>query len=155
MQFSTREDIDAPIDAVFAMVSDARRFERSAIRRGADVARTRGEGAPTIGSTWRVRFPMRGKHRNLEVVVIDCEPPNAMTFSGVSQGIDGRLTLDLIALSPHRTRMALVVNMAPKSIAARLFLQSLKLAKTTLTKRYKLRIAEFARTLERRYRDSA
>ena len=96
-----------------------------------------------------------GKDPRFEVVVIDCEPPNAMTFSGVSQGIDGRLTLDLIALSPHRTRMALVVNMAPKSIAARLFLQSLKLAKTTLTKRYKLRIAEFARTLERRYRDSA
>lgn len=152
MQFSTKEDIEAPIDAVYAMVSNVQRFERSAFRRGADLRRVKGDGCLHVGAAWHAQFTMRGKHRELDIEMTDCEPPNAMAFSGISQGIDATLTLDLIALSPRRTRMAIIVNMTPKTISARLFLQSLKLAKATLTKRYKLRIAEYARTLEQRYR---
>ncbi len=35
MKFSTRKDIDAPIDHVFASVSDFQVYERAAMRRGA------------------------------------------------------------------------------------------------------------------------
>ena len=58
-------------------------------------------------------------------------------------------------LSQNRTRIAIPVEMSPKSLSARLFLQSLKLAKSNLTRRFKLRVTEFAEEVEDRYRKSA
>ena len=48
-----------------------------------------------------------------------------------------------------------ILDIKPLNLSARLLVQSLKLAKTSLTKKYKLRVAEFARTLEERQRRSA
>jgi len=62
------------------------------------------------------------------------------------------MTLELAALSKNRTRIMLTFDIKPLNLSARLLVQSLKLAKTTLTKKFKLRVAEFAKDLETRYK---
>lgn len=151
MQFSSKEDIDAPISEVFAMLSEFEAYERSAIRRGIEVRRVDPSAPIAIGLAWDTRFTLRGKPRDVRLTLVGFEPPNSMRIEADSQGLDGTMTLDLLALSPRRTRMAVVLNLAPKTLSARLLVQSLKLAKSNLTKRFKLKVADHAKNLEDRY----
>ncbi|WP_299566223.1 SRPBCC family protein [uncultured Sulfitobacter sp.] len=155
MKFSTKEDIEAPIDAVFDMLCDFEMFERAAMRRGAEVQRADSRSAPAPGIAWNAAFNMRGKRRQVEIEMITFEKPNEMVFECRSQGLMTLMSLELVALSRNRTRVMVILDIKPLNLSARLLVQSLKLAKTSLTKKYKLRVAEFARTLEERQRRSA
>ena len=150
MQFSTKEDIEAPIDEVFAMLSDFEGYERSAIRRGIEVQRERDMHPPGRGMAWTARFSLRGKPRDLTLQLAQYDRPTAMRFEADSQGLDGTLTLDLLSLSKRRTRLAVVLEVKPKTLSARLLVQSFRLAKATLNKRFKLKVAAFAKSLEER-----
>jgi len=151
MQFSSKEDLEVPISDVFAMLSEFESYERSAIRRGIEVQRLDDSAPNAVGLAWDAQFVLRGKPRDVRLNLTGYEPPNAMKIEAGSQGLDGTLTLDLLALSPRRTRMSVVLNLAPKTLSARLLVQSLKLAKSNLTKRYKLKVADYAKTVEDRH----
>lgn len=151
MKFSNKEDIEVPIGEVFAMLSNFEVHERSAIRRGIEVQRV-DEAAPiAVGLAWDVRYTLRGKKRDVRLTLTGHERPNSMRFVSVSSGLDGILMLELLALSARRTRMSVVLNLAPNTLSARLFLQSLKLAKSNLNKRFKSRVANFVKGLEDRH----
>lgn len=155
MQFSTKEDIEAPIEDVFKILSEFEAFERSAIRRGADVERITSFSPPQTGMKWNVSFSMRGKMRKLDVRLVDFSDPTSMRFDSTSDGLEGYLTLDLVALSSKRTRLSVVLNLKPRTLSARLLLQSLKLAKSNLTKRFKLKVADYAKGIEDRHSSAA
>ena len=150
MQFSSKEDIEAPIETVFAALSEFEVFERSAIRRGIEVQRA-DEAAPNAaGLIWNAAFDMRGKKRDLKLTLTEYDPPNGMRFDSESFGLGGEMLIDLVALSPRRTRMSLSLTLSPKTLSARLFLQSLKLAKASLTSRFEQKAKEFAKGIEAR-----
>ncbi len=151
MKFSAKEDVEAPIDAVFDMMSDFETFERAAMRRGAEVQRVDARTELAVGMTWRAAFNLRGKRRQVEVEMVTFDRPNQMLFECRSQGLLSEMTIDLVALSKSRTRILVAVDIKPLNLSARLLVQSLKLAKSSLTKKYKLRIAEFAKSMENRY----
>ncbi|MBM1633325.1 SRPBCC family protein [Sulfitobacter mediterraneus] len=151
MKFSTREDLEAPIDAVFAMLCDFESFERAAMRRGADVRRVDRLDDPGIGMQWHAVFELRGKRRELQVEMVQFDRPNEMVIHSTSPGLIGEMRFELIALSRSRTRIRVELEIKPKNLSARLFVQSLKLAKASLTKKYKLRVADYATTMEERY----
>jgi len=150
MKFSSKEDIEAPIDQVFAILSDFEIFERAAIRRGADVHRRDDLPEPGVGMRWEASFMMRGKQRDAVVDLVTYDRPNEMVFESRAGGLEGFLDIDLVALSPRRTRLSVNFEVKPKTLPARLLVQSMKLAKTNLTKRFKLRVATFARDIEER-----
>lgn len=150
MKFSTREDIDAPIEAVFEDLSDFEKFERQAMRRGVDVQRTGTKSKMGVGMTWEVSFRMRGRQREMTLIVDRYEAPGLLGIKATSASVDAVFLLELIALSRTRTRVIVGLELTPKNLSARLLVQSLKLAKGSLTKRFKLRMAEFARTTEER-----
>jgi hypothetical protein len=74
--------------------------------------------------------------------------PTDVVIDLASNGLDGKTTVELVALSPQRTRLSVSIDLSAKSLSARLLLQSLKLAKSNLTNRFKKRVAEFSKGIE-------
>ena len=155
MKFSTREDIDAPIDVVFGMLCDFEGFERSAMRRGAEVQRTDSLKEPGVGMTWAAVFDLRGKRREIEVEMVTFDRPSDIVLESTSPGLLGQMTFELMALSRSSTRILVEMEVKPLNLSARLMVQSMKLAKASLTKKYKLRISEYAKGMEERHKRSA
>ena len=155
MKFSSREDIEAPIQDVFDFLCDFNSFERQAMRRGAVVQRVDKLRDPGLGMTWDVSFNLRGKKRDVRLTMRDFAPPTNIGLAAKSQGIDGSFVIELIALSRTRTRMSIALELKPMNLSARLLIQSLKLAKSSLNKRFKLRVAEYTKVIEDRLRRTA
>ncbi len=155
MKFSTREDIEAPIDYVFSRITDFQGFERQALRRGADVQRLDAAASPCAGSSWDVAFKFRGKDRKFMATVHRMDEPTVLHINTAASGLDGESVVELVPLSKNRTRIAVSVEMSPKNLSARLLLQSLKLAKSNLTRRFKMRVTAFAEDVEDRYRKNS
>ncbi|MGJ8615436.1 MAG: SRPBCC family protein [Sulfitobacter sp.] len=155
MKFSTKEDIEAPIDAVFEMLCDFESFERSAMRRGAEVQRVDALTTPGVGMMWNAVFEMRGKRRELQIEMVTFDRPNDIVIESTSPGLIGKMEFELMALSRSRTRVNVALEVKPLTLSARLLVQSMKLAKGSLTRKYKLRVAEYAKGMEERYLKTA
>ncbi|WP_164660347.1 SRPBCC family protein [Tropicibacter sp. Alg240-R139] len=150
MQFSGKEDIEASIENVFAAVSEFESFERSAIRRGIEVQRVDSSLPVDAGLAWNTSFNLRGKPRDMLVALVEFTEPSLMRFDSRSKGVNGDCVVELLALSPRRTRLSVDIKLSANTLAARLFLQSLKLARGNLNKRFKMRLADMAKEIERR-----
>ncbi len=144
MKFSTREDIEAGQDAVFEAFSDFDRFERQALRMGADVERMEMSTGPCAGMKWRARFEYKGRMRELNCTLTGYSPSENLAMDWESGGLNGTLTIEMIALAPRRTRVRVGLDLRPSTFSARLFLQSLRLAKGTLDARFQARVKALA-----------
>jgi hypothetical protein len=154
MIFETREDINAPIERVFPYISDFAGFERSALRRGAEVKRLDTLRQPGAGMKWDLLFLLRGKRREFQLEMVQYDPPNGMRFHTSTTGVNGVMHVDLIALSRNSTRMSIKLEMQATNLTGRLLLQSLKLAKSSISGRVKTKLYEFARGTEERLRSA-
>jgi len=155
MKFSTKEDIEAPIDYVFTRVTDFSAFERQALRRGADIKRVDEGVQPTVGSAWQIAFKFRGKDRKMNATIAQMDVPTVLRVETTATGISGESLIELVALSRSRTRLSITLDLSPQSLTARLLLQSLKLAKNNLTRKFKMRITDFAEEVETSFGRSA
>lgn len=151
MEFTTKQDIDAPAGYVFDCLSDFENFEKAALRRGADVQRV--DEAQTLGqgAKWRAQFNFRHKPREIMVELTEYQPSDQATYQAKGQGIEATMKIELIPMSKTRTRMVTTVGMEAKTLSARLLLQSLKLAKGQIGKRFDGAMADYAKQLGKRY----
>lgn len=152
MRFATKQDIEAPIADVFRILSDFEAWERAAMRRGAEVARIDKLRAVAAGMRWAVRFSYRSKPRNMELELTQIETPSLLRFAGISQSVEGVASVELMELGGKRTRMHTVLEVSPRSLTARLFLQSLRLARARIERKFDQRAAQLAGDIEARYR---
>ncbi|MEO0917722.1 MAG: SRPBCC family protein [Pseudomonadota bacterium] len=151
MKFSTREDIEAPIAFVFERASDFDALEKRARNYGADITRN-GDGPAQVGMTWDAAFEFRGRNRQMQVKLTQFNPPEAYIFETEMNGLTAVSDVTLVSLSPSRTRLAVGIDLRAHTLTARLLLQSMKLAKTKLTKRFKARVRDYAEDIEEAYR---
>lgn len=145
MKFSTRKDLNLPLEAAFDNLSNFAAFERAARRRGAEVVAS---GPEAAALAWQLRFPLRGKMRALSIVLDRIERPEAMAFTGESKSFDIRLDLTLFALSRTRTRLGVELEVRPRTLSGRLLLQSMRIAKSGYVRKFDAAVQGFAGKLE-------
>lgn len=152
MKLSTKEDIEAPVSFVYDALSDFEAWDRAALRRGADVSSVAKGAKAAPGMGWKVAFPYRGKQRRVEITLAKLLEQQELNFDAVSAPLNGSLVIELAEMGPKRTRVSVASTFKPNTLAARLFIQSLRLAKAKLSRRFELRVAQLAADIEDRYR---
>ncbi len=144
MRLISKQDIDAPIALVFKAVTDFDHWERAALRRGAEVDRTDSLTKLGPGMTWFARFAFRGKTRELDLNVAKVTAPTHIKFAAQARVVTGDIQIELVEMSAKRTRMLATADIKPVTLGARLFLQSLRLARARVDKKFDQRVAIFA-----------
>jgi hypothetical protein len=149
MKFSTEQIVAAPRDALFSALTDFGRFERDAIKSGAEVHRTDTLTRPGEGMGWRARFDARGRTRELIAELDRMRIPGELVFAGKMSGMEGELAFTLTPIGPDKTRLVAEFNLRARSISAKLLLNSLKLARGNIDKGFRQRVKAFCRQSER------
>ncbi|MGY9050125.1 MAG: SRPBCC family protein, partial [Rhodobacterales bacterium] len=99
VNFTAQEDIKAPLDQVFAELSDFEAILAAVTQQGGEVQRTDDGDATGVGSRWSSAFELNDKMREITVTLTEYVPPNAMAFVAVSAGIELQARVDLVALT--------------------------------------------------------
>lgn len=152
MKLTSKQDISAPADQVFRLLSDHAAWERIAIRRGAEVRRLDKLTTMAAGMEWHARFAFRGRRRDVHITLADYQPPARMGFVAETSLYAGSLGIDILQMSPGRSRIHVAIEVKPKTLAARLMLQSLRLARNRLERRLHRRLVQLANEMESRLR---
>ena len=150
MKLSARKDIDSAAVDVFPVLADFDSYEKLALRQGAEVQRLDRLPAPGVGSAWAVRFPFRGRQRQVDSQISLYDPPRRLVLEGKSGGFDFTMTASLAPLSRSQTRLAVDLEVRPRTFSARILLQTLKLGRSRLESRFSARIESFATFLRQR-----
>lgn len=145
MQLSTRHDVDMPADILFDGIADFDRIERMMIRRGAKVVRV----APSDGSpmAWDLTFDWRGRKREMRMAVTRFDRPSTIEMQGVSDSFSVVLLANVVALSRTRSRLMLSADMEARTLKARLLLQTAKLTRGNLERKFGERVAAYVEGL--------
>lgn len=143
MKFSTRIDEDLPAERLFESIGNFDALERMLIGRGASVARIDPAREPGIGMGWNIGFDWRGRARQLRLAVTRFDHPEQLSMVGRSEALDLAVNATVVALSRVRSRLIFETEVRPRNMKARLMLQTAKLGKAQLDRRYHRRIRDF------------
>lgn len=150
MQFRASETVTGGIDRVHALVSDMAYYERRALEAGLEVQRLDKLPAPAPGMQWRIPFRAKGRDRVADIELVKLSVPTTLRFEGKVQGLLFEAVVDCRVLDPEATEVTVSTKLRAKSITAKVLMQSMKLARTTLNERYRKRVRKVLRDLEDR-----
>lgn len=141
MKFSTRQDRDIPASEMFDAVANFDRIERILIRRGVDVRRRHAGSEDRAG--WDIGFDWRGSRREIKLDLVQFDRPEKIVLNGTSQPLDLVVQMTVIALATNKSRLMFELEATPRNMRARLMLQTAKLGKSALDRKFAKRISEF------------
>lgn len=148
MKLSTREDISAPVATVFEAVTDFERFRRHLLSKGFQVNGLPQQGLPVQGSTWHSKYQWRGRGYDIESRLVSFENDQGFAIESQGKGVVCLTVVDLIELAKQRTRLSVSLKLKPTTLASRLLIQSVRIAKPRLNKKLKSRVSNFAAEFE-------
>lgn len=150
MKFSLRQDTGLPASALFEAISDFPRMERMLVRRGAEMRRVDPAQEPGAGMAWDMAFDYRGRRRELRLDVIQFDRPEKVALTGQTDSLDLVVEMTVIALTPAKSRLMFELNVKPRNMRARLMLQTAKLGKSQLDRKFADKVGRFLSDLTER-----
>ena len=147
MKFSTRQDAELSAESLFRAVSDFDAVARQLSRRGASVRRLDKLSQPGTGMNWVIGFDWRGRHREFTLDVTSFDAPELIEMQGRSDQFEITIRMTVVALAATRSRLIFELDLAPLGMKARLLLQTARLGKGRLDRKFAHRIAEFVNQL--------
>lgn len=147
MKFSTRQDTDISAESLFTAISGFSKMERILLRRGARVQRLDDQAQPAVGNAWQIGFDWRGRAREVQLEVSELSVPERLVFTGASDQFNLAVQLTVVALTRTKSRLIFEVDVLPRGIKARLMLQTAKLGKAQLDRKFAQRVGEFVAKL--------
>jgi uncharacterized protein YndB with AHSA1/START domain len=151
MKLTAKTDLEVPAAAVFASLVDHPAWEREAIRNGVEVERPAGTPATGVGAEWRIRGHFRGKARKVQVKIEEMTQDQRIALGLDSPSIEGATRLEIMVLSPRRSRMRVDLEIKPKTLAARLFINTMRLAKGRVQARFEKGLGRLGARIKDRY----
>jgi len=152
MKFETIEDIDAPQDFTFACFTDFIRYEILARNYGADLRRVGGFTEISEGATWRGSIPVQGRTRGVEAEVSRYSPSEYARIDSAVGGMNVVFEMRFEALADEKTKLIAVAELQAKTLAARLVIQSAKLARKRVQAKITSKIVALANEYEDAWR---
>ncbi|MFC3628306.1 hypothetical protein ACFOM8_02475 [Paracoccus angustae] len=143
MKFSTRIDTAMPAGNLFDIAGDFCRSERALSARGVLVRRIEPTEEPGAGPGWELEFNWRGQRRTMRLAVTRFDRPSQIGLEGPSDQFDLAINMTVVDLSRAKSRLLFETEVRPRNMRARLLLQTAKLGKAQLDRKYDQRIADF------------
>lgn len=151
MKLTAKTDLEVPAAAVFATLIDNAAWEREAIRNGVEVERPAGTPAMGVGAEWRIRGHFRGKARKIQLRIEEMTPSQRLAMGIDSPSVEGVTRLEVMVLSPRRSRLRVDLEVKPKTLAARLFINTMRLAKGRVQARFEKGLGRLGARIKERY----
>jgi uncharacterized protein YndB with AHSA1/START domain len=151
MKLTAKTDLEVPAAAVFAVLIDHPAWEREAIRNGVEVERPAGTPSMGVGAEWRIRGHFRGKPRKVQVKIEELTQDQRLALGLDSPSIEGTTRLEIMVLSPRRSRVRVDLEVKPKTLAARLFINTMRLAKGRVQARFEKGLGRLGSRIKERY----
>lgn len=151
MKFSTRIDTDLPAEKLFEAIGDFDALERMLIGKGASVSRIDPKQETGITMGWNVGFDWRGRRRDLRLAVTRFDRPEQITMVGRSDALDLLVNATVVALSRVKSRLIFETEVKPRNMKARLMLQTAKLGKGQMDRRFQRRVGAFVTQMSGRH----
>lgn len=141
MKFSTRTDKNIPAEKMFDAVGDFDRMERVLIRRGVSVRRV--DNSTDATRSWDLGFDWRGQKREMKLALVQFDRPEKLGLKGRSRSFDLQIGISVVALSRKKSRVVFEFEVRPRNMRARLAIQTAKLGKSKLDKKFAQSVADF------------
>ncbi len=135
MKFSTRQDCDLSSEALFDRLADFDRIALLLTRRGVQVTRLE-SGKGGSAKAWELRVDWRGKPRIFSFELVQFDRPDYVKLKGASGNFDLTVEMSFIPRGREKSRLGLELDIRPRNMKARLMIQTAKLGKPALDKRF-------------------
>jgi hypothetical protein len=122
VKFKVADDVEAPVDWVWAGFTDFAAIEADIRAREADLSRVGDWKEAALGVAWRGSVPVRGKHRTIDARIAGFVPEERLLVESQIGGMACTYEVTFAPLAGGSTRVSVILELKASTLSARLLL---------------------------------